>query len=95
MAIATINNDGNSYLLKFDANTNLLWKKCLPYQIKRELWATRFIKDEFKNTYIVGSYWGLDTTFGDLFILRLDSCFKKTKCVIYTDTVEPYQQFPA
>ncbi len=93
LALTTKNNDGNSYLLKFDANANLLWKKCLAFKVKPELWATHFIKDKFKNLYIIGSSWDTDTLDGDAFILKLDSCYNKVKCVVYTDTVYKYQQY--
>lgn len=93
LAIATINDDGNSYLLKFDANANLIWQKDLIFKIRPELWTTHFFKDRLKNTYIIGSTWDTDSIYGDAFILKLDSCFDRTKCIIYTDTIEPEQQY--
>lgn len=93
LAIATINDDGNSYLLKFDANANLIWQKDLIFKVRPELWTTHFFKDRFKNTYIIGSTWDTDSIYGDAFILKLDSCYHRTKCLIYTDTMEPEQQY--
>ena len=93
LALTMMNNDGNSYLLKFDANANLLWKKCLNYKVNPALWAIHFIKDRFKNLYIVGASWDTDPLHGDAFVLKLDSCYNKVKCVVYTDTVYKEQQY--
>lgn len=93
LAIATINNDGNSYLLKFDANANLIWQKDLLFKIRPALWTTHFFKDCFKNTYLTGATWDTDSVYGDAFILKLDSCYNRIKCVVYTDTIEPEQQY--
>jgi hypothetical protein len=93
LAICTYNNDYNSYLLKFDANGDLLWKKCITYNKRPELWVTSIAKDKFKNTYLIGSTYDTDSAYGDAFILSLDSCFIKTKSVVYTDTQDSFQQY--
>lgn len=93
LATATYNNDGNTWLLKFDANANLLWKKCLHYDKWPELWSTHFVKDRYKNLYLIGSTWDTDPVSGDAFILKLDSCYHKVNSVVYTDTLDKEQQY--
>ena len=93
LVVAQFNYDGNTYLLKFDANANLLWKKCLHYIKTPELSATHFIKDHFYNTYIIGTTWDTDPVMGDAFILQLDSTYRKVKSMVYTDTVGNDQQY--
>jgi hypothetical protein len=93
LTLCSFNNDGNSYLIKFDANGKLIWQKCLHYSKYPSLWGTSFVKDKFKNTYITGCTWDTDSSDGDAFIIKFDSCYKKTKCVVYTDTIDKYQQY--
>lgn len=93
LATAFYNYDGNTWLLKFDANANLLWKKCLHYNKTPQFWATHFIKDRFKNLYLIGATWDTDTVSGDAFIMQLDSCYRKIKSVVYTDTLDKDQQY--
>lgn len=93
LAIAQYNYDGNTYLLKFDANANLLWKKCLHYIKTPEVWASHFIKDRFYNTYLIGTAWDTDPVKGDAFILHLDSAYRKVKSMVFTDTVGSDPQY--
>lgn len=93
LAVAQYNYDGNTYLLKFDANANLLWQKCLHYTLSPELWVTHFVKDRFKNTYLIGCTYDTDPASGDAFILQLDSVYNKVKGLVLTDTVSKEQQY--
>jgi hypothetical protein len=93
LTVCSYNNDGNSYLIKFDANGDLLWKKCLKYSKNYGFWATSLIKDKNNDIYITGNTWDTDSANGDAFIIKLDSCYNKTQAVIYTDTIDGDQQY--
>ncbi len=92
LIMAEINNQGYAYLLKFDANANLIWRKCI-YNSKSPVVGHQFFKDALKNLYIVGMALDKDTLGGNGFILRLDSCYKKVACALYGDSNTIGQEF--
>jgi hypothetical protein len=79
-------------LIKFDANTNLVWKKTISFPHSSYLYACRLIKSKDHNLFTAGYYSDPNLNSSRAFVLKLDRCYNKASSIIYADSISTWGQ---